>query len=194
MRARTTLAAVLLSVLPRVAGAQEPAGSAEEISDPTEEERWLSDDYGWAFKAFAGPAYRQLFSVPILLAEAELAGGVESPVGGWYGTGALRFGSTLEGLWTVQVAWGQTWEAPLGPWRLGLGPQFSWVGIKRATTGDMMWDFGLGTRLFATFDVYATEHAAVFTGLRAGSDWLVGSDSDIPVLWGVSVPLGVRVY
>jgi hypothetical protein len=170
--------------------------AAQSPAEGTDESGWFAGRRGFAAKLSIGPTYRRLFFSNILAADAEYSLGAQTSVGGIYGTLGGMYGSTLEGLWVGQSFVGATWEAPvMDKLHVGGGPRFSYLAIKRATTGNMMDDFGIGLWAFGSYDVFADEEGAVFVSLRAGGDYNVGGDDwPPPLLFGATLSLGVRLY
>ncbi|MBI4699571.1 MAG: hypothetical protein HY744_00145 [Deltaproteobacteria bacterium] len=171
--------------------AAEPAGDDSEL--------W-PERRGFSFRVSAGPAFRQLYSVPIGLGELEMAFGALTSVG-WYGRVGGLLGATEQGLVTRQLYVGTWAEALLGRWHLGVGPQVSRIWIWRATRRPPSWDdagsfieplaaWGGGLSALSSFDLFADEAGrATYVALKASADV---HEPNGAVLYGFSGLVGAR--
>jgi hypothetical protein len=172
------------------------AGGAEPFVADESEQGWYAGERGFAAKLRVGPAYRHLFFSPIVLVDADFGLGAQTSYGGIFGTFGAMFGSTIEGLFTMQIPVGATWEAPVTEGlHVGGGPSVSFLGIKRATTGNLMTDFGVGLHGFGTYDVYADDQAALYLELDVAGDYYLSGDA-VPavLLYGATLGVGVRLF
>ncbi|MBW2534602.1 MAG: hypothetical protein JRI55_24125 [Deltaproteobacteria bacterium] len=171
-------------------------GGVEESTAAERDGGWFADRRGFAAKLRVGPAYRQLFFSSILAVDADVSLGAQTGLGGFYGTLGALYGSTIEGLWTLQIPVGATWEAPvMEGLHVGGGPNASFLAIKRATTGNLMTDMGVGLHAFGSYDVFADDDAAIFVELDLAGDYHLAGDAWPPaLLYGATLGLGVRLY
>jgi len=171
-------------------------GGTEEPSAAEPEQGWYAGERGFAAKLRVGPAYRQLFFSPIVLVDADIGLGAQSRYGGIFGTFGAMYGSTIEGLWTMQIPVGVTWEAPvIEGLHIGGGPNASFLAIKRATTGNLMTDMGVGLHAFGTYDVVADAQAALYLELDLAGDYhLAGEPWPAVFMYGATLGVGVRLF
>jgi hypothetical protein len=159
---------------------------------PGERSGWFAGERGVSGKIAVGTAVRRLYSVTLLGADLSGAIGAQTVAGGFYGNAGLILGRTAEGLSMRQIRAGASWEAPLGDLHLGLTPEMGLLSIDRATTTSEMLALSIGGAVFATYDVYKRDGAAIFLGARMGFDYC--ADGDNPVFWGGTAGLGVRLF
>lgn len=159
---------------------------------PIQERGWYAGQRGLTFKVGAGFAYRNVFDISIVGADIALGLGAQTRSGGWFGNVGLVLGKTEGGLFTRQIAVGGSWEAPLDDLHLGVGVGVSHLSFDRVSTSNTIVAIGMGANLFATYDLYAGEEAAVFAGVKGTVDYYNGGDDG--VLLGVSAGLGLRFF
>lgn len=194
------------AVLTGVRGAQafepyapERITDAEAEPDPEERERahgggFFEGERGFAAQLMAGPGYRNLYGVHMIGGDVELAFGAQTKGGGIYGRINLFLARTLEGgLTVIAPAVAPTWEAPIGPFRLGLGIQISMLGYIRSTTQNYQAEIGIGPRAHAHWDFAKSEAIGGFLGLRGGADFYVFDDGDA-VVPDLALHVGVRFF
>ncbi|APR77321.1 Hypothetical protein A7982_02668 [Minicystis rosea] len=145
----------------------------------------------FSFKAFAGPAYRRVYDIPISAADVGLSFGSQR---GIYGEIGALLGRTDQGLFTWQIRPQATFEWPLGRVRLGFGAGFTMIGIQRATRDSYLVGFGVGATGFASVDLVRSARGnALFLAGKMALDVLPGGSTDsTAVLWGPSALLGFR--
>jgi hypothetical protein len=145
---------------------------------------------GFSFKAWAGPAYRRIYDVPITGADFGMAFGAQK---GFYGELGFMLGRTNENLFVWQLRPQATGELRLGRVHLGLGLGFTVIGVTRATTGSSIAGAGLASTAFATVDLITDGLHAMYLGGKMTFDWLPGGRDDSDAfLWGPSAVLGWR--
>jgi hypothetical protein len=159
---------------------------------PAAEPRALQQD-GFTMKLWAGPAYRRLFDVSIAGADVGAFFGGEHRGVVWSGGIGAVLGRTDQGLSTYQIRPGASFETHLDRVRLGLGLDFSWLGITRATTGDMMTGLSLGGQLFGTVDLVQSGRHALYLGAKLSGEWFTThGGGSTPFMWGPSGAVGFR--
>lgn len=179
--------------------APERITDTEAEPDPDEERErggglFPRSERGFAMQMMAGPGYRNLHGVHMIGGDVEMAFGAQTKGGGIYGRVSLFLARTLEGgLFVIAPGVAPTWEAPVGPFRLGLGIQLSMLGYIRSTTRNYEAELGLGPRAHAHWDFVKTETLSGFLGLRGGADFYVFDDGDA-VVPDLALQGGVRFF
>jgi hypothetical protein len=56
--------------------------------------------------------------------------------------------------------------------RLSFGPEITWFGIWRSTTGAVIDHGGVGVRISPSFDIIKSESASIYVAARGQIDWL----------------------
>jgi hypothetical protein len=174
------------------AGLAATAAEAQPRLEPEEEPGWFAGQRGFTAQFMVGPGGRNVYDVPVVGLDTEVAFGAQTRVGGFYGRHHFFVGRTPEGLTVLSNNWAPTWEAPVGALRLGLGPQMGILGFFRATTGDYSARMGGGLRVHAAWDFVASDHASGFLGLRGGLQGYQGPD-DLIVL-DAGLHIGLRLF
>ena len=160
---------------------------------PPLEPRAVERQDGFTMKMWAGPAYRRLFDVSIVGADLGIFFGGEHRGSVWSGGIGSMIARTDQGLATYQIRPGASWEVHLDRVRHGLGVDFSWLGITRATTGDLMTGLSAGGQLFGSVDLVQSGRHALYLGARLSGEWFTThGGGDAPFMWGPSASLGWR--
>jgi hypothetical protein len=191
-RAALFTLAGLFVASPALAQYDEDADSTAS-AEPTSQSGWFAGHRGISAKFEADAAFRRVWDVPVYGGDFAVSLGAQTRAGGFYGTFSGLIGETNYGLEARQYALGASWEAPIERVHLGLLLHTTLFGISRATTDHSMYDVGGGAFGFASCDLAAQEHTAIYVALKAGGDVFSGS-GEMPVLWGASAGLGLRLF
>jgi hypothetical protein len=144
-------------------------------------------------KVWAGPSYERLYDLSLYGADFGVALGAQRGISGWYAEIEGNIGRTDHGLGTYQYWVGGSWEGKIDRVHLGLGVHLGFLGINRATTGDMMTGFGFGAFGFASVDLYQSEGGhALYLGAKITGNVMQDGAGGAPALWGPSAMLGWR--
>ena len=161
--ASSLLSALLLGGVAR-AGEPEADATAEAAREPTGP-RVVG-------KLEAGGAYRQIFTLPVLGAEASLGFGVQprvlkSGVPEAFFLARYAYGKTEQGLAVHVVRTGGQGELALGRFRASMGFELIWLGLDRVTVPGLVQHWGIGLSAGASIDLIQTsEHQALYLGSR----------------------------
>jgi hypothetical protein len=145
-------------------------------------------------KLWAGPGYQHFLDLGMYNGTVGASVGAQKGISSGYAEFQAVLGRTDHGLSTYQGWIGGSWEGTIDRFRLGLGMHFGFLGIKRATTGDLMAAMGVGPFAFATFDLLQyEERRALYVGARFEANWIdAAGGPSLPWLFGPSATLGWR--
>lgn len=162
--------------------------------DPDRDPTALERRRGFSSKLSAGFAYRNLYGIPILAADLQLALGAATRRGSFYGTLGAMLGDTQYGLPVRQIVIGGAYEGAVSKRiRLGVEPRVTYIAITRATSGHAMSDLGLGVHVAGSVDLFHVGWFVMHLGARAGLDVFPGGDSPTtPLLLGATAFAGFR--
>jgi hypothetical protein len=168
-----------------------PYGVPQYVAPPPPEDAPRTS--GVTAKLWAGPAFRRIFDVNIYAIDMGAGVGRQRGNSGFYGTISGLIGKTDHGLATYQIRPGFTWEGRLDRVHLGLGVDFSYIAVRRATTGSYMDAFGVGALALGTVDLVQGDGHALYLGAKMSAEVLTGQgNAPTPFMWGPSAMLGWR--
>jgi hypothetical protein len=143
-------------------------------------------------KLWAGPSYQRFYDLTLYGADLGVSLGAQRGISGWYGEIEANFGRTEHGLSTYQGWFGGSWEGTIDRLRLGVGVHVGFLGVQRATTGDLITGIGAGFFGFASVDLIQSDAGhALYVAARMSANWMDGGP-DSPLLWGPNASLGWR--
>ena len=135
-----------------------------------------------------GPAYKTLLGLPMTMGSFDLAMGARvGEMVAFHVSLDGDFGRTRHGLMTRQFTLTPSVELVADRFRLGFGPEVTWFGIWRATTGAVVAHGGVGFRVSPSFDIIKSDSGSIYIAARGQIDWLFAGG-----LFSVTGLAGVR--
>lgn len=171
-----------------------PSSAPEAWQMPARQQKPKEVPNGFTAKLWGGPAYRQIYSVPIYGGDLGAAIGGQTGHVAAYAMFDALFGHTRFGLETTQVHFGGYCEARVGRFRGGGGFQLAYISVRRATSSATFEGWGPGLTLLASADLYRSEEGrALYFGAAFHADFLVlPFDGTGGSVWGPTASVGVR--